>query len=296
MEAISKSFLDTLHNEPVKGVLAMRTISFPETRSVGALLVKNKDSARSEDWQYLGEARGMIVIAEHQALHLTVIPQPGEESVAPPSSIDLSPLVELKADDLQSLRLSKVSDGGLVQIQGLTRLQALDLSLTWISSFGVNYIRSLTSLQALSVGMTNIDDVGLGVLSELTSLQYINLQDTQVSNGGMSHLHTLPELRSLVLNGTHIDSDGVQILHSNTNLRELYLSGTKVDNDAILYLRNINSLETLDISHSLIDDGAIAYLQDITTLKTIYLIETNMSVTGLNKLSSALSECRIITS
>jgi len=83
---------------------------------------------------------------------------------------------------------TQVSDAGLFHLEGMTSLQALDLTQTKVSDAGLAHLRGMSSLDYLNLNGTQVTDAGLVHLKGMTSLQWIFLQETQVSDAGVTEL------------------------------------------------------------------------------------------------------------
>ena len=97
-------------------------------------------------------------------------------------------------DNLQTLNLTfnKVTDAGLVHIQGLTNLKTLILPKQ-ITDAGLVHLKGLTNLEQLDLVDTKVTDAGLVHLKGLTNLQELHLSDTQVTVAGLAAMQqTLP--------------------------------------------------------------------------------------------------------
>ena len=78
-----------------------------------------------------------------------------------------------------------VTNAGLEQLKGLTRLRRLHLSSTQIGDAGLAYLKGLSQLQELSLGGTQVGDAGLAYLKGLTRLHVLNLGGTEVTDAGV---------------------------------------------------------------------------------------------------------------
>lgn len=81
-----------------------------------------------------------------------------------------------------------LSDTGLVEVRGLTKLRHLDLSRTQITSVGLEHIRGLTELVSLNLAGTLVRDDGLAHLEGLTMLKQLYLPSTHVSDTAVVRL------------------------------------------------------------------------------------------------------------
>ena len=102
----------------------------------------------------------------------------GEEAIQDVDSVSFRPAT--KEEKLES---------ALAQLDKLTNLQSLVLSVTQVNDTG------LTQLQHLYLGGTQVGDAGLPHLGRLKQLRFIDLSQTQVSDAGVARLQeSLPKL------------------------------------------------------------------------------------------------------
>ena len=85
-------------------------------------------------------------------------------------------------------RGSSISDAGLAYLQGLSRLQELDLGGTAVSDDGLVRLKALAQLKVLNLAHTDVSDACLTHLKPLTRLQELDLTGTRVSAAGVNQL------------------------------------------------------------------------------------------------------------
>ena len=131
---------------------------------------------------------------------------------------------------LQELDLghTKVSDAGLKLLEGLARLQQLDLEGTKVGDAGLAHLKGLTQLQRLNLCNTAVSDAGLAYLSGLKKLRRLDLCGTKISDAGLVHIRALTELQSLGLSDSTVSDVGLERLKGLTQLQELGLGFTDV--------------------------------------------------------------------
>jgi hypothetical protein len=136
-----------------------RRVRFPTDRSIGMLSMRDRNSSPDNYafWEPLGEARGVILVPGGKELRLVINPQ---------AATDLSPLSQLRSDDLQYLQLSgtRVSNAGLSHLSKLTGLKVLWLYDTPISDAGLAHLRGLTGLRVLNLRSTMVSASGVDAL------------------------------------------------------------------------------------------------------------------------------------
>ena len=91
--------------------------------------------------------------------------------------------------------LSRINDGALGHLQGLSQLRSLVLSDTPITGEGLEHLRGLREIRALSLAGTRITDAGLTYLKALPQLESLDLGNTQIADAGLAHLKPLARLR-----------------------------------------------------------------------------------------------------
>ncbi len=109
----------------------------------------------------------------------------------------------------QSHAATRVTDAGLVNLRGLTKLRYINLSATQVTDQGLIHLRGLTQLWSLALDNTPIDGTGLDHLAGLPNLRSLRLNGTQITDEGLAHLARLTNLRYLYLHATPItDEEG----------------------------------------------------------------------------------------
>jgi hypothetical protein len=83
---------------------------------------------------------------------------------------------------------ASLSDAGLVHLQGLTKLELLDISGTKITDARLVHLKGLTNLFRLVLDGTQVTDAGLAHLKGLTNLESLNLANTRVTDAGVGEL------------------------------------------------------------------------------------------------------------
>jgi hypothetical protein len=123
--------------------------------------------------------------------------------------------------ELQSLKLHVyVKGAGLVHLQGLTKLEYLELRHTNITDARLAHIQGLTKLTYLDLTRTKITDAGLVRLQGLTQLRDLRLGETKITDDGLLHLRGLTQLENLWLWRSHVTDAGCnELQNALPNLR-----------------------------------------------------------------------------
>jgi hypothetical protein len=188
-----------------------------------------------------GQTSDTVPAATHRRVH---VPNTGVATVRP-----------------SCLIVAKMTDAGLKQVKGLTKLQKLGLSGTMVTDAGLDRIKGLTNLQSLSLGKTQVTDAGLKHLKGLTGLRTLGLIMTNVTDAGLEHLKGLTNLQSLSLGGTRVTDAGLEHLKGLAKLQSLNLMWTKVTDAGLEHLKGLPKLQRLGLSGAKVTDEGIKKLQ-----------------------------------
>ena len=113
---------------------------------------------------------------------------------------------------------TKITNGGLKHLKGLTRLKDLDLAHTIVSNAGLKDLKGLAHLEILGLSGTNVTDAGLKYLEDLPQLRWVGLCELTITDAGLGHLENLSQLTALGLRDTKITSNGLRKHWRNENV------------------------------------------------------------------------------
>ncbi|MGI9470809.1 MAG: hypothetical protein ACR2NZ_04715 [Rubripirellula sp.] len=115
--------------------------------------------------------------------------------------------------DLQRLRLTnlQLTTEDLRVLEGLGRLQSLDVSRTRLDSAAMSWMRKLP-LRWFDASHTYFGDRALATISNCPQLQELRLERTCVTDEGLKYLHGMPNLRYLNLKRCPVSQGAVQQL------------------------------------------------------------------------------------
>jgi Leucine-rich repeat (LRR) protein len=267
-----------------------RIVKFPQGRSLGELYVQDAATERrietfhhwidGTSWEYLGEARGDVPVPPRMRLWLSV----GKDAWK-----DLSPLSQLRPDDLYRLSFSYVSpeqkmsapdDRCVRHLLNLTQLKVLDLNNTKITAEGLRLIRNLRSLESFTIPAGSTD-AGMAHVSNLRSLRALHFSENKVTSAGLAYLANLSSLEELDLGGERIGDEGLVHVGKLPSLRYLFLWGKGFSDAGLAHLRNCRSLRILNLMHLPITNTGLAHLSAFPGLERLDLYDTRVSDAGL---------------
>ena len=108
----------------------------------------------------------------------------------------------------------RVTDAGLVALEGFPDLRTLNLGGAKIDGSGLAHLRGATKLTWLSLECTSVTDAGLAHLSGCTGLTYLNLLCTPVTDQAVETLLGFRKLEMVVLSSTNVTRQGVDRIRS----------------------------------------------------------------------------------
>jgi len=257
----------------------VRFVHFPNDRSLGTLYIRDIGAESwYKDWEKFGEATGDISIPRKKEVKLEI----NEEAAD-----DLSPLIKLRADDLQMLSFGwkPVKISSLAPIGNLKGLKALNLQTAKFNSEDFKHLTELSQLEVLRLGDQQHTDGSMQYIGQLTSLQSLALWGTGISDEGLKHLRALTNLTFLALNNCKITDEGLSYLKNMTALDGLQLSQTKITDEGLVKLKHCTQMKSLLIGYNNISDAGIEHLQGLTSLEIIWINSNPITDKGLAYLS-----------
>ncbi len=149
--------------------------------------------------------------------------------------------------DATSVKAQLEKLGAAVAVNEQGEIVGVNLTSTKITDAGLVHLQGLTSLQELILRNTQITDAGLVHLEGLTSLGWLHLYNTKITDAGLVHLQGLTSLQELYLSGTKITDVGLVYLQGLTSLQELILRNTQITDAGVAKLKE--ALPNCEISH-----------------------------------------------
>jgi Leucine-rich repeat (LRR) protein len=216
-----------------------------------------------------------------------------------------------KIRDLKLFYSEWITDQGMTAIKQWKQLKRLDLRGTRISDGTLEIVSGLTALEALDIAHTEVTDIGLENLNTLVNLRELALGRGRLSNFGLVALRMLPTLTSLDMSGARptppdsptgrgegsgIPEETLKALQELKELRVLYLGFSTITPDGLRTLSSLDKLEKLGLQGcSRINDAALEELTKWKSLKYVDLQEDPITEKGLTGLRSAKPGIKIIS-
>jgi hypothetical protein len=147
-----------------------------------------------------------------------------------------------------NLRASWVSDGDLLELARMPKLQRLDLSRTRISDKGLAYLKTAPALREVNLAYAErIGDPAHAVIKEWKHLTKLSLRGTIVADETAAAAASLPLLETLDLADSIVGDPGVEALASAPKLRQLSLGNIRTSEVGYQSLRQLTGLTHLDL-------------------------------------------------
>lgn len=180
-----------------------------------------------------------------------------------------------------NLRASWVSDGDLLELARMPKLQRLDLSRTRISDKGLAYLKTAPALREVNLAYAErIGDPAHAVIKEWKHLTKLSLRGTVVADETAAAAASLPLLETLDLADSIVGDPGVEALASAPKLKHLSIGNIRTSEIGFQSLRQLTGLSYLDLgggrqrgSNNLSERSiqAIASLRQLQVLKIGHL-------------------------
>jgi hypothetical protein len=258
-----------------------RIVRFPHGRSLGTLKTLDVGTQKrheltlhnwrdttdwAEEWEYLGQARGDVIVPAGKWLGLQLNAE---------ATKDISRLSSIGPNDLYRLGLqaeyvkcrwerSKVDGDWMRSLSRLTGLRELNADGIQVDARDFGYIESLQSLEFFTLPHM-ISDAALAHVARLRSLKGLYFGGNRVTNAGVRHLARLDMLEELFLGGGYRDRSGGG-------------RSSKISDPALAHLSGLSSLKHLRLWGSF-SDAAFIHLKKFPAL-------TSLSLDGLKKISN----------
>jgi hypothetical protein len=190
--------------------------------------------------------------------------------------------------DSVSMSGPNFADKDLIHLREFTNLHSLDLSVSRISNAGLVRIEGLSNLQQLFLFRTNVSD--LTSVGKLTKLTHLYLGGTKITDEKLASIKDLGDLWSLDLCHTNISDPGLAHLRNLKHLYGLTLSSTNITDKGLVHLEGLTELTYLRLDGTEISDAGLVHLKKLKKLERVYLHRTKTTMKGVEDLKKSLPE------
>lgn len=198
----------------------------------------------------------------------------------------------------------KLSDAGMKQLAGLTKLQNINMNDSRIGDGALEVFAHLPALKYLGLQKSAFSDEGLKHLEgkkELRSL-WIGMNRKPITDAGVKHLAGLTMLEGLDLQRSRLSDEGIAALRGLTNLKRLWISGDespgskRITDASVDTLAAFTKLEDLGLQNIHIKERGLKRLSELPKLKTLWLPTSSLSEQAREELQKRRPNLRVYLS
>lgn len=245
---------------PIKNQARYRLLEFPEKFSIGKLYVLNKLDLTTPEINtnkaVRENAQGRVTITQKGYSFLL-----GDYALAE----SLQPLQKLKGDDLQVLRLNKLT----------------------FNQSDLQYLSGLTGLQRVELDSTDVDDKSLKILAKLPNLVFISMTRSLVTGKSLADLAPLKKLTTLQLGHNALCDGNLNGLAAITSLRALRIQACQLRDKDLEPVGQLKALESLTLhENKSLTDKSIKYLAKMPNLHYLDVGQTSITASGIKSLKN----------
>jgi internalin A len=124
---------------------------------------------------------------------------------------------------------SRVTNAGLAQLKGLSRLKKLYLGGTEVTGAGLPHLIGMTSLKSLGLYGISLSDDDVRHLAAFTHLEKLDLEGARVTDPGLARIAGLTSLERLSLDCPLLTTAGLDCLRGMARLEELFITESQID-------------------------------------------------------------------
>lgn len=206
---------------------------------------------------------------------------------------NLNGIVKSVGGKLSTLQLdgSRITDEGLIVLQGVPNLAVLGVGETEVTPQGLSELMKKRRLPSLSLRdlpwkMSDLASLPLGV-----NCRHLELSGWKIGDDDLKSIPDLPALDGLYLCGCGISDAGLTELARFPWLTYVRLDQTKVTLSGVLQLAKQTTLRTVSVGRSGVDYAALLAAPNLGTLQDIALDGMNLTNEQLRELSRKHSTC-----
>lgn len=253
-----------------------RTLTFPETESVGELYGSPVPPLARKEPDVLGDARGQIRVPRgvDVALHAT-------------EGARLDQLPGSTTSWIRSLTIDSPTDMALGAIAKWPRLEKLHLKdATRVTNNGFNSLGNAVFIKELHIEDAAITDSDMEILNQLQKLESLTLANCpELSGSALTKLAKLPKLVNLSLRLPQFEDQDLAALAGLAHLESLHLEETAVSNPGIHeFLPPLNVIRLSLVGNKSIGDDGLTALARMPKLEELEIEGGTYSAAGYEQL------------
>ena len=286
------------------GTSITRSLKFPESLSIGSLLIASNQPVAFEDRitkaTPVGIAKGTVTIKIPAGKMLML--EANDKLFQNPKYLNeiTPPAIDGFTMGFIGMRESEegLCDKAIKYLPRFKDLQLLDLNQSDASDVGVADLKSLKNLRELAINESRINGDCLKELAILPKLTHIKMDRCVLNTANLAYLEKFPSLKSVELRWSDLDGNATKQLAGCTQLEILDLSrNKKIDDKSVNRLSKLKKLQYLNLGETSITDAALKDVQNFHELRCLNISYSTVSNDGLQYLAnlkhlSKLDLCR----
>ncbi len=171
--------------------------------------------------------------------------------------------VEYDLFGVNSVHLSKLSDGDMARLEGLYEINDLYIYDSSVSDNGLKHLADLKELERLSLVVTQITDAGLVHLQGLPLSELCLNRNQRITGRALGHLAPIRTLKKLRIGlCPMVGDEGMSDIQELLQLQELELNQTAISDVSVPYLMTLQKLRNLNVGETRITKEGAARLRE----------------------------------
>ena len=194
-----------------------------------------------------------------------------------------------------SIDMPEVPGGFWEGLSRMKQLQSLGL-IDWSgrSESDLAALSKMTNLQNLTVDASFAGCEQLHLLAGLEHLESFTMQHGWLTRADADGISKLPHLNTLNLSWGVLDNNTMAGIANMQQLEELYIDATSVTTAGLKLLERHPSLQRVDLFEVPVGDDVAESLSKVPNLKVAGLLNTEVTLSGVEKLQQALPDCVVM--
>ncbi len=138
-------------------------------------------------------------------------------------------------------------------------------------------------------------DADFAIVEKFPNLEMLQVQSGKITDVGMASLAKLKRLRDFWMTSTAVTDEGIVHLKDLVEMEKLILAGLPISDEATKNLDKMSKLKLLSFEAcGGITDASVERLEKLTTLQSLFVNRTGVTPEGVQRLKTALPNCRVV--
>jgi eukaryotic-like serine/threonine-protein kinase len=186
------------------------------------------------------------------------------------------------------IKSKEVTDAGLANFKGCTRLKYLDLHETRVSDAALANFSECTELVYIDLNQTGVTDAGFAHFKGNKGVRWLDLcENPGITDAALAHLRGTKVVTHLQLYNTAVTDTTLSYFKDCDNLMLLNVGGkTRVTDAGLVHFKGCRNVMFLNLSHTAVTDEGLKNFKDCRSLSDILLVSTSVTKAGVMPFTS----------